>query len=92
MLSNVEKANEIFDPSDLENSGLEKHLYNLFPQNPLNNILHNVITNFLINLNSNNLKAPFNRVKMLFSKNEDFFRLISTKIFPFIIIILNNFH
>ena len=72
ILSNKERAEDLFSESDLDQSRLDRSLFNVILKNPLNNILHNVITNFILNLN----KLSFEIIKIKFSKNEDFFRIL----------------
>ena len=72
ILSNKERGEDLFSESNLDQSGLDQGLYTLFLKNPLNNILHNAITSFILNLN----KLSFETAKIQFSKNEDFFGIL----------------
>ena len=72
ILSSKERCEDLFSESDLDQSGLDRGLFTLFLKNPLNNILHNAITRFILNIN----KLSFETAKIQFSKNEDFFGIL----------------
>ena len=72
ILSSKERGEDLFSESELDQSGLDRGLFTLFLKNPLNNILHNAITSFIMNLH----KLSFETAKIQFSKNEDFFGIL----------------
>jgi len=63
----------LLSDAQLEESEIEKNLFRFFKENPLNNILHNVVTSFVISIG----KSKFEKTKKKLAQNEGFFDLLS---------------
>jgi hypothetical protein len=62
----------LMNEKDLEASGIEVNLYRFFKEHPLNNILHNVVTSFIISIGN----SKFEGIKTRIAQNEGFFTLL----------------
>ena len=62
----------LMNESELDTSGIEKNLYRFYKEHPLNNILHNVVTSFIISIGN----SKFENAKEKIAKNEGFFTLL----------------
>lgn len=62
----------LIEEAVLEGSGIAENLFRFFSEHPLNNILHNVVTNFILSVGN----SKFEKAKQEFVKNEGFFSLL----------------
>lgn len=62
----------LMDESALDSSEIEVNLYRFFKEHPLNNILHNVVTSFIISIGN----SKFENIKTKIAQNEGFFSLL----------------
>lgn len=66
------RPESLFSDEDLAKSEIDKDLYRFYTEHPLNNILHNVVTSFIIAIGNSNLEKS----KLKFAKNNGFFELL----------------
>jgi hypothetical protein len=72
ILNQKSRAEPLLTDAELENSDIEKNLFRFYKENPLNNILHNVVTSFIISIGN----SKFEKIKRKLAQNEGFFELL----------------
>ena len=69
ILAKKDVTEKIFDEEILIQSGISTNLFKMFQRNPLNNILHNLVTTFIIRICNSNLT----RFQKCLTANSDYF-------------------
>lgn len=72
ILNQKSRSEPLLSDSQFENSKIELNLYRFFKEHPLNNILHNVVTGFIISVG----KSKFEKTNKKLAQNEGFFDLL----------------
>lgn len=72
ILNQKSRTEPLISDAQLESSEIEKNLFRFYKVNPLNNILHNVVTSFIISIGN----SKFEKIKKKLAQNEGFFELL----------------
>lgn len=72
MLNQKSYEETLVEEAVLEKSGIAENLFRFFKEHPLNNILHNVVTNFILSVGN----SKFEKAKQELMQNEGFFNLL----------------
>ena len=73
ILKQESRSESFLTDESLSKSDIDKNLYRFYIEHPLNNILHNVVTSFIISIGN----SKFEKSKIKFAKNDGFFDLLN---------------